>query len=339
MDVQEFSTQVEDLDKKLDRLRALYEQYFTGIEKLEPRVPRLEVEKRFRALRKERCSNTAVRFRFQTLIQRYTTLMSHWQRVCRAIEEGTYEPHVLRAQRLLEKQEAASLETPARRRTSLAATGDLVVDLDLTDAAEAEEEPETGDAEPVEGEPGAERAPAPSDTGLGEDVARVRSIDDLRRLLAGASDLLSRTSASPPAPRAPAVPRESRSTVPPSLPIPALALRSAVPALATRSAEAASPPGRPATAADGSSAGPSAASAHGGGLDEDKIRAVHEAFASAARGAAGSVAVPSPTALRKSLEKELERMAQRHPGQRVDFRVDVRDGKPIIKSFVVPDKG
>jgi hypothetical protein len=339
MDVQEFSTQVEDLDKKLERLRALYEQYFMGIEKLEPTVLRHEVEKRFRALRKERCPNTAVRFRFQTLIQRYTTLMSHWQRVCRAIEEGTYEPHVLRAQRLLEKREAESLEEPARRRTSPTATGDLAVDLDLTDAAEAEEEPETGDAESVEAEPRAARAPRPSDSNLGEEVARVRSIDDLRRLLAGASDLLRGTSASPPAPRAPVVPREPRSTVPPPLPTPALAVRSTPPALATRPAEAATPPVKPAPAADGSSAGSSTAAAPGGRLDEDKIRAVHEAFASAAKGAAGSVAVPSPTALRKSLEQELARMAQRHPGQRVDFRVDVRDGRPVIKSFVVPGKG
>ncbi len=315
MDAQEFSAQVEDLDKKLERLRALYEQYFMGIEKLEPGVLRHEVEKRFRALRKERCSNTAVRFRFQTLIQRYTTLMSHWQRVCRAIEEGTYEPHLLRAQRLLEKQAAQNPDASVRRPASAA---EPVVDLDLTDAAEAEPEPGADEAGPGEEEGGAGRAPHPSDSDLGEGVARVRSLEDLRRLLAGASDLLSRASASPHGPRPSAVPAEPRSTVPPVPPAPALALRPAAPAPA---------------------AAPSAAPAAGARLDEAKIRAVHEAFASAARGAAGSVAVPSPAALRKSLEKELERMAQRHPGQRVDFRVDLKDGKPIIKSFVVPGKG
>jgi hypothetical protein len=111
--------------------------------------------------------------------------------------------------------------------------------------------------------------------------------------------------------------------VPPSSSSPALAVRSIVPALATRSAVPAPPPAAPTGA---------------GRLDEDKIRAVHEAFASAAKSTAGSVAVPSPAALRKSLEKELARVAQKHPGRRVDFRVDLKDGKPVIKSFVVPGK-
>ena len=46
--------------------------------------------------------------------------------------------------------------------------------------------------------------------------------------------------------------------------------------------------------------------------------------------------VPSPEAIRKSLEKETERLQKKHPGQKVDFRVDLKDGKPLIKSFVVP---
>ncbi|MEZ4286980.1 MAG: MXAN_5187 C-terminal domain-containing protein [Polyangiales bacterium] len=47
--------------------------------------------------------STSYRFRFQQLIQRYTTIQSYWRRVGRQIEEGTYRPHVMKAR---EKQEA-----------------------------------------------------------------------------------------------------------------------------------------------------------------------------------------------------------------------------------------
>src|SRR5580700_8147175 len=67
------------------------------IEKLEPTVPRKAVDRRIHILRKEQIRNTAQRFRFQMIIQRYNTYQTHWQRVCREIENGTYKRHVLRA--------------------------------------------------------------------------------------------------------------------------------------------------------------------------------------------------------------------------------------------------
>jgi len=36
---------LEELDQRLERLRALYEQYFLGIEKVEPAVARKDVER------------------------------------------------------------------------------------------------------------------------------------------------------------------------------------------------------------------------------------------------------------------------------------------------------
>ena len=93
---------VEDLETRLDRLRALYDQYFMGFERLEPLVPRKEVDRRIYILRKEQIRNTGLRFRFNMLIQRYNTFQTHWARVCRQIEDGTYKHHVLRAKRRFE---------------------------------------------------------------------------------------------------------------------------------------------------------------------------------------------------------------------------------------------
>ncbi len=89
---------VGELESRVDRLRSLYDQYFCGLEKLEPAVPKKDVERRIAHLRKINLRNTALRFRFTTAVQRYNTYLAHWQRICRQIEEGTYKRDVRRAQ-------------------------------------------------------------------------------------------------------------------------------------------------------------------------------------------------------------------------------------------------
>jgi hypothetical protein len=307
MDVQEFAAQVEDLEKKLDRLRALYEQYFMGIEKIEPGVLRRAVDRQVQNLRRERCTNTAQRFRFQVLLQRYTTLGAYWQRICRAIEEGTYHPHILRAQRTVARPSQAPPGTAASPADAPELPELFELDVEL-------EEPPAPVPEPPR---------RPSSMPPGPGVARARSLEELRRLLE-----LAGTDSSP-SPRS-SIATELRPTVPPSAGAAAVADPAPLPAAAKR--PAARPvearPG-PRTAAD---APPSTASARpaSGAVADDKVHTIHAAFAAAAKGAAA----PSPAAIRQSLEKELARMTKKHPGKQVDFRVDLKDGKPVIKSFV-----
>ncbi len=106
-----------DLEHRLERLRSLYEQYFLGIEKIEPTVARKDVDRRIYALRKIQIRNTARKFKLQTLIQRYNTFQQYWIRICREIENGTYRRQMLRAERRL-RDDPKSVE---RRR--LAADG------------------------------------------------------------------------------------------------------------------------------------------------------------------------------------------------------------------------
>src|SRR3954470_9133344 len=90
METKEFELTLNDLETRVDRLRALYENWFRGYEKMEPQVARKDVERRVYALRKELPRNTALRFRYHQLYQRYTTLATYWQRTAKQIEEGTY---------------------------------------------------------------------------------------------------------------------------------------------------------------------------------------------------------------------------------------------------------
>ncbi len=112
MDTDELDVAIEELENRLERLRALYEQYFLGIEKIEPTVARKDVDRRIWLLRREQIRNTAKRFKLQTVIQRYNTFQQYWGRICREIENGTYKRHLIRA----EKNQGVELLTIAARK-------------------------------------------------------------------------------------------------------------------------------------------------------------------------------------------------------------------------------
>ena len=105
MTPEEIDTALSELSNRMERVRALYEQYFMGIERLEPMIARKDLDRRLEVLRKTPFQNTAKRFKFQTLIQRYTALQQYWYRTCRDIENGTYRKHVKKAQRRFENEE------------------------------------------------------------------------------------------------------------------------------------------------------------------------------------------------------------------------------------------
>jgi hypothetical protein len=109
MDSAEQQREVEDLETRIERLRALYDQYFMGIEKIEPQVQRKDVERRVWLLRKEQIRNTGVRFKFQTIVQRYNTFQQFWARTVREIENGTYKRDVLRAAKRFGAKEALTI--------------------------------------------------------------------------------------------------------------------------------------------------------------------------------------------------------------------------------------
>ncbi|HEX3776226.1 MAG TPA: MXAN_5187 C-terminal domain-containing protein [Polyangiaceae bacterium] len=119
MENAELDVALEELETRLERLRALYEQYFMGIERIEPQIPRKDVDRRIYVLRREKIRNTAKRFKLQTIISRYNTFQQYWQRICREIENGTYKRHVIRAERIAP---GGLLTIAARRRLGRRAT-------------------------------------------------------------------------------------------------------------------------------------------------------------------------------------------------------------------------
>lgn len=101
---------LKELANKIERLKTLYEQYFMGIEKMEPQVARKEVTRVMLQLQQQYIRNTALRFRFNTMLQKWQIYVTYWNRVLREIELGTYVRHLVKAKK---KAELEGRELPA----------------------------------------------------------------------------------------------------------------------------------------------------------------------------------------------------------------------------------
>src|ERR1700704_875330 len=78
------------LDTALDRVKVLYEQYFLGIQKQPPTYLHTDIERKIRDIAQLQIRNTALRYRFATLQQKFGSYNSYWRRTLRQIEAGTY---------------------------------------------------------------------------------------------------------------------------------------------------------------------------------------------------------------------------------------------------------
>ena len=292
-----------DLEIAVDRLRSLYEQYFMGIEKLEPTVPRKDVDRRIYVLRKEQVRNTALRYRFQMLIQRYNTYQTHWQRICRDIENGTYKRHVIRAQRRfgIKRRSLRPPSGPPGPNRSLAAEleeldrefapAEMLADGDV----ELDEEPAAPRRTPIRPPPVSPRPAA-------------------------------RTPQPPPV-RTPRPPPLRTPRPPPPGPPPAA--RPAAPPPAASRAAAAAPPRR----ADGAS-GPSPQPAQKpGDLPDDRVRQLYAQYVETKRRQHESTAAITYDAVARSLRESSAKLRQKL-GRPVDFEVVVKDGRAVLRPVV-----
>lgn len=122
------------LQKKLERLRVMYEQYFLGIERTPPRQLQKDVTRIIHRLSHTRVRASGLKFRLNALIQRFNAHKAYWARTVREIEEGRYRRHTFRVQQA-EKQAAAAAEDPLTTEDYIAANTIRASEGD--DAAEA----------------------------------------------------------------------------------------------------------------------------------------------------------------------------------------------------------
>jgi hypothetical protein len=122
------SARLEEMERKIDRLRALYETFFSGVERQPPNAPRRELNRLMLEMQQIPIRNAALRFRFQSLSQKWILMTTYWNRTLREIEAGTYRKDVAKVSRRLAQkgsplteQEAVALGIPASRARALVA--------------------------------------------------------------------------------------------------------------------------------------------------------------------------------------------------------------------------
>jgi hypothetical protein len=301
VDSAEIEMLVGELETRVDRLRSLYEQYFMGIERMPPAVPHKDVERRIQVLRKEQIRNTAVRFRFQMIIQRYNTYQSHWQRICRQIEEGTYKRDLLRAQRRMKP-----------------------VEVQLAEEAESAPPPPPTPPAPIPEEAPTRKVALPAFDDL--------ALDDFAEL----DRVLNAPVANlpvPPKPVVPAGPRPMwRKIEKPAAPAPAPAPppQAAPPKPAPPPLPKKPPPPVPAAPQPPAARSPA-------DLSDDRMRQLYSQYVQTRRAQNESTAAITYDAMAKSLRESSAKLREKH-GKPVDFEVTVKDGKTILKPVVKPPK-
>lgn len=316
MDHKEQELVVKELEIAIERLQSLYNQYFMGIEKLEPLIPKKAVERKMRDLRKVKFANTALRFRFQSQVQKYSTHMTHWRRICRQIEEGTYKRDIMRAkaranqatdipQAHLEEREESEKETPPvfdleEMFNDVDDAFEFGISLDaqleaMTSLAPAQKKDLV---EPVGAvSPPATRPLRPS--GIPIPSSSIRAS---RKTAEAVATAMSSNSIEPK--------RESEKNVPPPRPT-TVSKRPSPPPLAKRQPEVV----------------PKSSSASASAIDDKKIQSVYRAYVTArTRTNEGTENI--------SLKKisNLLKKTDAAKGGVSDFKVVIRDGKAIIKA-------
>jgi hypothetical protein len=355
VELREVQELVEELEMRLDRLRALYDQYFMGLEKMEPGVPRKDVDRRIYQLRKEQIRNTGLRFRFNMIIQRYNTYQTFWARVCRQIEDGTYKRHMLRAkvrfgidlrkeQPTNEVNEEYDVEFPfdgdevddqlerglGERPGML--DGDLVIPVDAIELDYDTDEPPQPPLSIEFDEPfGALRhtplppSQAPERQSVPPPSAPRSARGPVWRKRAGAGPA---GIAGLPAELPPAAPPKPRT------PPPALGVQTPVPVAPPRPVSTPRAPSVPVPVPRPQPAPPPAAPAGPpGDLPEERVRQLYAQYVDTKRKRNESTAAITYDGLAKSLRDSSAKLRAQH-GRTVDFEVAVKDGKTVIRPVV-----
>lgn len=100
-----------DLDlfeANLKELKIFYEQYFSALLPLPPSKEHDEIRRMVRSLLRMPFKNSQANFRMKNLILRYHTLNTHWERVLREKESGTYCRDKFRAKMRSDEQKSIS---------------------------------------------------------------------------------------------------------------------------------------------------------------------------------------------------------------------------------------
>lgn len=290
------------VEADLMELAAAYEQYFLGMERRPPTIKHNDLKRRVNALRNTFVNSTPVKFRIQNLQQRVTTFERLWERTLMEIENGTYKRDLFKARRHNEQKKRKGNGTSATKSDGL---DDLHIDEDL-------------------------------------DLSDLDSDDgDLAGAMAAATAAVEKPKAPPAvtplvptvAPLVPTVSPAMGGRTTGSLP----SITAPLPTAAKPAATGANPAFKPAATAALKPAGtPSRAPApvgSEGGLNEQKIKAIYDAYVMAKKRCGEDTSKLSLSSVASTLRSQVPTLMKQHNAKSVEFKVVIKDGKAVLRAL------
>lgn len=92
----EIDFELDFLEKKINELKNLYEQFFTGIQAQPPDDLNQEIKVRISKIINAPFKTTSSKFRLQTLVNRYNTFCMYFERTNKKRDTGTYSRDVFK---------------------------------------------------------------------------------------------------------------------------------------------------------------------------------------------------------------------------------------------------
>jgi hypothetical protein len=333
----EIEEQLDNLESLLERLRATYEQYFLGIQKLAPSQLHTDAERKVRDLTQVQIKNTALRYRFATLSQKFGAYNMYWKRTLRMIEQGRYVRDLQRIKRAAEK---SGEEIPEE---ILAAMPKMMRDRVMRDRANVKKVAERQG-----------KIPGPTETkASGRTAGNVHRLDEalvpddvdvdglFAELTKEAEDALDAappiiharppkrdTEAAPPPEMEPEEPTRIRPPINTTRPPP-------VPAPRPRAQQAAAPPAaRPGTPPVTRTTPPTGASALGPppGMNDEETRALYNRYLKARELCGEKNEGVTYDKLLRTLRSQSTKIMSDHKAKGVEFGVVIKDNKVVLKA-------
>jgi len=291
------------VEADLMELAAAYEQYFLGMERRAPTTKHNDLKKRVAALRNTFVNSTPVKFRIQNLQQRVTTFERLWERTLMEIENGTYKRDLFKARRHNDQR-----KKPGNGAMKSDGLDDLHIDEDL----------DLSDLDTDDGD-------------LDSAMAAASAAVEKPKPPPGIAPLIPTV-----APRVPKVPAAVAGRTPGSLPSITAPLgtgsRPAV-AGANPAFKPAVPGSNPALKATGTPSKPPAPIGSEGGLNEQKIKAIYDAYVMAKRRCGEDTSKLSLSSVATTLRSQVPTLMKQHNAKSVEFKVVIKDGKAVLRAL------
>ncbi|WP_342378093.1 hypothetical protein NVS55_01980 [Myxococcus stipitatus] len=339
----------EALEAELAALRNLFEQYFMGLDRHPPTKAHDDFKKRVNRLKTSFIRSTAAKFRVGSLHSKFLTYDRLWMRTLQEIEAGTYKRDLFKARRRAEARGGA----PKDPKKNVVELPEDISDMDFEEVEEFVR-PRPVNEPPLAAAIAAAAASAPTGTPFRgtPTVAPTAATPAMPSVAPVARSVVPGVAPVTPVPSVAPVagtPPRGQPTVAPVAGTPARGLPTVTQPLAGTAARSSAPvpPGmataKPAASAPGAGmprvTAPAATAAPrppstggGGGMSDDKLRAVYDAYVTAKRRCQEDTSKLSYESVAATLRKQVPELLKQHNAKAVEFKVVIKDGKASLKA-------